>query len=194
MTTRIPAAMVAADAATQAELDAEAALRVSGDAAAIVAASVKLTGDVVSVSNVQTGAVATGTTLIPFDDTIPQITEGDQYMSLAYQAVSATNYLRVDVVIVLSHSVATVTMAAALFKDAVANALASAISSTTAGAGQPVTIKFSYTAAAGTTSPITFRVRAGSSNAGTTTFNGSAGGRIHGGVMSSSINITEFKF
>ena len=37
----------------------------------------------------------------------------------------------------------------------------------------------------------TFRVRAGNDAAGTTTFNGSAGGRIFGGVMSSSITIRE---
>jgi hypothetical protein len=35
------------------------------------------------VVNTTTGAVATGTTVMPFDDTIPQSGEGDQYMSLA---------------------------------------------------------------------------------------------------------------
>lgn len=150
-------------------------------------------GAVVATSNTQTGAVASGTTLVPLDDTIPQITEGDQYMTLAYQASSATNFLKVEVVIVLAHSIASVAMIAALFKDAVANALAAAVHYTAAAAGNPATIKFSYIAAAGTTSPITFRVRAGSSTAGTTTFNGIAAGRIFGGVMASSIHITEYK-
>ena len=39
----------------------------------------------------QTGAVATGTTIIPFDDTIPQITEGNEFMTLAITPRSATS-------------------------------------------------------------------------------------------------------
>jgi hypothetical protein len=65
---KVPAAMLEADVATQAELDT-----VSGVAnAATSAAATKLSGDVVQVVNTQTGAVATGTTTIPWDDTIPQ--------------------------------------------------------------------------------------------------------------------------
>lgn len=79
MTTKIKAAMVDADVATQSELDV-----VSGVAnAAAEAAALKLTGDVVQVVNTQTGAVSTGTTVIQNDDTIPQIGEGDEYMTLA---------------------------------------------------------------------------------------------------------------
>jgi hypothetical protein len=44
---------------------------------------------------------------------------------------------------------------------------------------------------AGTIIATTFKVRVGCSGAGTTTFNGVAGGRIFGGVMASSITITE---
>lgn len=96
--------MMGFDPATQAELNAEAAARAAGD--------VKLSGDTVQVVNTQTGAVSTTTTVMPFDDTIPQIT---------------------------------------------------------------------------------FRVRAGQHTAGTLTMNGDGGARRLGGILFSSITITEYK-
>lgn len=185
MTTRVPAAMVAADVATQAELDAEAVARAAGN--------VKLAGDTVQVVNTQTGAAATGTTLIPFDDTIPQQTEGDQYMSLAITPTNALNKLKIEVVIVLASSLATNQMAAALFQDATANALAAAGHSTPSSGGHPTILKFTHYMTAGTIAATTFKVRAGAGTAGTTTFNGSGGARLYGGVEASSITITEIK-
>ena len=55
-------------------------------------------GGVVQVVNTTTGAVATGTTTMPQDDTIPQNTEGDEYMTLAITPKDATNKLKIDVV------------------------------------------------------------------------------------------------
>ena len=52
----------------------------------------------VQVVNTQTGAVDTGTTAMPCDDTIPQNTEGDEFMTLAITPTSATNKLKIDVV------------------------------------------------------------------------------------------------
>ena len=40
----------------------------------------KESGKLLQQVNFQSGAVATGTTIFPEDDTIPQNTEGDQYM------------------------------------------------------------------------------------------------------------------
>ena len=51
----------------------------------------------VQVVNTQTGAVATGTTVMPIDDTIPQNTEGDQYMTLAITPTHASNKLLIEV-------------------------------------------------------------------------------------------------
>jgi len=146
-------------------------------------------GAVVQVVNTQTGAVATGTTTIPFDDTIPQNTEGDQYMSLAITPTNSGNILLIDIVIQISYSVAA-WVAAALFQDTTANALAAIVQyQDLAGAGMILHLRHKMTA--GTTSPTTFKVRAGGQTAGTMTFNGQAAGRIYGGVMASSITITE---
>ena len=147
-------------------------------------------GTVLQVVNYQTGAVATGTTTMPLDDTIPQNTEGNEYMSLAITPKSALSTLIIDVVCNLSNSTAATNLITALFQDATANALASNyITTQSATAGDMAVLR--YTMTSGTTSATTFKVRAGSSGGGTTTFNGNSGARIFGGVMNSSITITE---
>jgi hypothetical protein len=147
------------------------------------------TGGIVQVANYQTGAVATGTTLIPLDDTIPQNTEGDQYMSLAFTPTNASNKLKIDVVFEGSTTATGDFVIVALFQDTTANALAAAVERNDTAGGK--TLAFSYWMTAGTTSSTTFKVRAGSNASGTMTFNGNGGNRRLGGVMASSITITE---
>lgn len=139
--------------------------------------------------NTQTGTVATGTTPIPFDNTIPQNTEGTQFMTLAITPTSASSILFIQVDVICSFN-SNNTMTAALFQDATANSLAAAATYQTTGTGI-LTISFNHTMTAGTTSATTFKVRAGGESAGTLTFNGTSGGQIYGGVMASSITITE---
>jgi hypothetical protein len=147
-------------------------------------------GKTVQQVNTQTGAVATGTTIIPQDDTIPQNTEGDEYMTLSITPKNASNILFIQVDVLLSNS-ASNALSACLFQDSTANALASTIDFQTTATGVSL-LSFNYTMTAGTTSATTFKVRAGGSGAGTTTFNGSGGARLHGGVLTSSITITEY--
>lgn len=153
--------------------------------------NVKLTGDTVRVVNTQTGAVATGTTLIPRDDTIPQNTEGDQYMSLAITPTNAANILDIHVIVRASSTVTT-DIVVALFQDSTANALAVNSSYATTAQGV-VQVSLRYRMVAGTTSATTFKVRAGGITAGTVTFNGAASGRYYGGAYASSITITEVR-
>jgi len=147
-------------------------------------------GTLIQTVSTQTGAVATGTTILPIDDTIPQITEGTEFMTLAITPRSATSKLVVNVLVNLSFSVAANNVAAALFQDSTANALTSAlIYQSTLNAVQQ--IRLSYVVTSGTTSSTTFRVRAGGQVAGTLTFNGNGGLPIFGGNTHSSIVITE---
>lgn len=136
-------------------------------------------------------AVATGTTTIPFDDTIPQNTEGDQYMTQAITPKSATNILYIEATLMISSSIAT-NLQAALFQDSTANALA-AVDHYQATATGPVVLKLTYKMVAGTTSSTTFKIRAGADGVGTTTFNGTGGNRRYGAITKSSIRITEVK-
>ncbi len=139
-------------------------------------------------STVATGDVATGTTVLPADDTIPQNTEGDQFMALSVQPKSATSQLIIDVVVNGSGTVSG--LACALFQDSTANALA-ATAVTIPASGNVAQMRLRHVMTSGTTSSITFKVRAGCTASGTFTLNGSAGGRLFGGIYNSSIVITE---
>ena len=165
-------------------------IRKDGTALVGANASTAMAGSIIQVVNTQTGAVATGTTVMPYDDTIPQITEGDQYMTLAITPNNTNNKLKIDVVFFASVS-AGGTNQAALFQDATAGALAAG--TIEPNVNLPGCIHFTHYMAAGTTSATTFRVRGGVSSAGTMTFNGKAAGRLMGGVMASSITISEIK-
>ncbi len=145
---------------------------------------------VAQVVSTETGAVATGAGLIPADDTIPQNTNGDQYMSLAITPKNASSTLVIDVSIHLANSVANI-ITAALFQDSTANALA--VGSVTQGSASGFArIDFKHIMTAGTTSATTFKIRVGGHAAGTTTFNGAVGIRYFGGAIASSIVITEY--
>lgn len=150
-------------------------------------------GAVVNIVNTQDGAVATGTTVMPDDDSIPQNDEGDEYMTLAITPKSTTNKLKIEVVVYHDFSVGSgASKTAALFQDSTEGALACG----THGLGsstRPNAIVFTHFMTAGTTSETTFKVRAGGDTSGTFTFNGSGGSRLYGGVLASSITITEIK-
>ena len=148
-------------------------------------------GTVVQVVNVQDGAVATGTTVLPYDDTIPQNTEGDEYMTLSITPKYADSKLKIDVFWAGSINVTTI-VAVALFQDTTADALAVA-NNRHSTASYPHQIGFTHWMTSGTTSSTTFKVRAGPASAGTTTFNGASSARLYGGVLASSITITEIK-
>lgn len=148
-------------------------------------------GAVVQVVNTQTGAAATGTTVMPIDDSIPQNTEGDEYMSLAITPTDSANKLKIEIVAMLSSGVTNGWMVGALFQDSVAGALAASTVWLPSTASVGVRISFTHYMTAGTTSATTFKFRAGAGGAGTTTFNGNGGARLLGGVMASSITITE---
>lgn len=145
-------------------------------------------GAVRNVVEFQTGAVSTGTTALPEDDTIPQITEGDQYMSLNFVPTNVNNKLRITVTLIGTSTGGDVLVA--LFQDATAGALASAWVGGAVSVVQTVT--FNHHMKAATTALTTFRVRAGSVS-GTFTFNGQSSGRFFGGVLASSIKIEELE-
>ncbi len=149
----------------------------------------KVAGDVVQVQRYETGASATGTTTIPDDDTIPQNTEGDQYMSVSITPTNANSTLKIDVVAMWGNS-AGQNAGIALFQDSTANAIA-AIRDRNDVSNGGVTSTLTHYMTAGTTSSTTFKVRIGGDSAGTTTFNGTQGNRLYGGVMASSITVTE---
>lgn len=157
------------------------------------AVSNALSGSVIQTVKTQTGAVSTGTTVMPIDDTIPQNTEGDEYMTRAITPNNASNRLLITVTAMVSHSVGSGAMGLALFQDTTAGALAATFTTQNSNANKYMCMTLTHEMAAGTTSSTTFKVRIGGEGAGTTTFNGISAGRIFGGVISSTIVIQEIK-
>ena len=137
---------------------------------------------------VQSSTLASGTTATPFDNTIPQNTEGDQFMSLAITPKSATSKLLITVNVFFSASNA-VDATVALFQDSTANALAAI--GINASVNQSRTVSMHYEMVSGTTSATTFKVRVGGDGVVTIYFNGVAASQRYGGVANSSITIVE---
>ena len=149
-------------------------------------------GTVLQVVNTQTGAVATGTTQMVDDDTVPQNTEGNALSALdtTITPSNSSNKLKITVVVQGGESSNQVVVTA-LYQDSTASALAAM--RLNGGAGIGTLCVFTHYMTAGTTSPTTFKIRAGLCGAGTYTFNGEASARKLGGVMASSVTIEEIK-
>lgn len=148
-------------------------------------------GRIVQVVNVQSGAVATGTNLTPNDDSIPQLSEQNIFMTRTITPVSASNILQIEVVMYSASTSNGDSLNSSLFQDSGSAAIA-CIAEQYSNANHPVDLSYTHTMVAGTTSEITFKVGSAATG-GTTTFNGVAGLRKYGGVAASSITITEIR-
>ena len=146
-------------------------------------------GKVVQMVNTQTSALATGTTTMSAA-TIPQITDGTQFMTRTITPKNASNILVVQVIAYAASSVSN-HVNAALFVGTTVNALAASSHYSTA-ANIQMPLSFLYRMVADVTSELTFRVRVGGHAASTISFNGAAGGLHFGTAIKSSITITEF--
>lgn len=148
-------------------------------------------GQVVQSACKSDGAVATGTTTLPLDDSIPQNTEGDEYMTQAITPTSGMNVFEIEHQGNYAFSSSSGSMSVALFQSTSADAIAAAHISRNAGADSIAAGALRHRMKSGTTLAITFQIRAGSTAAGTTTFNGQAGARTFGGVGISTLVIRE---
>jgi hypothetical protein len=156
----------------------------------IMGPGVKRTGDIVQTVSSFVSAVATGTTVLPGDNTIPQIGEGDQYLTKAITPTSAVNKIRVTARLgAISSSAANAIMGMALFNGA-DDAIATS-ATTIATATHAKQMGVDYIGVAGGTTAITYSVRAGAHTAGTTTVNGSGGTGYYNSTISSCIIIQE---
>ena len=148
------------------------------------------TGHIVQTVNTQTTSTIVGTTTVPYDDTIPQITEGFEVMTLNITPKSATNKLLINVVTLLSAGVNSLP-STNLFVGTTANALATTFTHTYGEADYPLNHKLTYYMTSGSTSQLIFRVRIGCNNSASVTLNGREEVRKFGGAGTSSITIME---
>lgn len=131
---------------------------------------------------------------IPFDDTIPQIGEGSQILTLNYPAPkSLTNKLRcIFSTCMVTATAGGIGFAAAIFRQGVNDALSTAFAHTSNnGFITPLMVVAEFVP--GTLNPLTLEVRMGSSAGTAFRLNGNAAGRIFGGVWRTTLVVTEIK-
>lgn len=146
---------------------------------------------ILQVVSVFDGIVATGTTTIPLDNSVPQITEGDQYMSLSITPLNAGSILIITSKATLSSAtVGTVIVTASLFRDSTADSIGTT-DETFGGNNRAAGFTVNASVPANSTSTTTIKFRAGSHIAGTTSFNGPLGIQRYGGTYDSNITIWE---
>jgi hypothetical protein len=128
---------------------------------------------------------------IPLDDTIPQISEGTQIITVGYTMKSTTNKLRLRLTGQITHNTANTHAAIAFFQDAIANALKATSIFFGASASAPAPIVMEHEYVPGTVTPLTISVRAGPVGSGSIRFNGNSTGRFFGGIQSVLLTLEE---
>lgn len=130
-------------------------------------------------------------TTIPFDDTIPQNTEGTQILSVAITPSSTTSKIRIRFNGTAAHGSSAQSVTAAAFKNSDAGAIASDYK-IIPGNNFLVALGFEYVDSPATTSAVTYKIRVGAGS-GSMSMNGQVGARYGGGTMVSSLTLEEIK-
>lgn len=127
-------------------------------------------------------------TVIPLDDTIPQITEGTEILSATIAPSAATSKMRVSFSAFGATSESSVALVATLVIDGAPGAQTT-VAAGTGGALLPVS--FSYEHAPGDTDSHTYAVRIGPGTAGAVRLNGNMSGRLFGGTATAQLTVEE---
>jgi len=135
---------------------------------------------------------ASSTTAIPTDTTIPQNTEGSEFITLSITPKDPGNILMIEFIGVGGGSELD-EPAVALFQDSTENALSvTGFQTHTTSTLYPISLRYFMTS--GTTNSITFKIRFGPSvNTRTAYIGRNHNGATYGGTLSAVFTITEFK-
>ena len=134
--------------------------------------------------------MATGTTIIPSDDTIPQITEGTQFLTLNYTPKLASSLIVATVDMNYAISTNSGWLIGALFRGSATDAIAAVIHSQYNAWPGRLSLRAELSNTDGSLLALSFR--AGLDVAGTMTMNGVVAARKLGGVARSWIRVEEF--
>ena len=131
------------------------------------------------------------TTQIPFDGTVPQITEGTEIISVSITPKSVTNKLRVRFSGYGCTSAAQ-NIISAVFRDAIASALfATPVRADAADSPRQIVGEFEFVPA--TTSAVTIRLRVGPGGGVTLRLNGTTSTFGFGGIEKTTLIVEEIK-
>jgi hypothetical protein len=137
-----------------------------------------------------TGALFATAAIIPYDDTIPQNTEGAQLLTATITPTNKDSILRVQATIHAGTFAANNAAIIAAFRDATANAFAVASFRTPSGSMQGI-LNIDVEVPANDTVATTIKLRVGSETGSTVKVNGDLAGRIFGSAMLSTLRVTE---
>ncbi len=160
--------------------------------------SINTDQQIIQVQYNQSNSTVTLNDIIPYDDTIPQNTEGVEVITQDITPTSATSILLIEFSCLFTSRVAptnTNNVSSALFQDSAVDALAAVASrpktSDTEDGGASMNLIYAMTS--GTTSSTTFKIRMGPTLSGNSYVNADAAGtRLMGGVAYATLSITEF--
>jgi hypothetical protein len=141
----------------------------------------------IQVVDVRSNVMQVFTSTIPYDDTIPQISEGSEVFNVTFTPKAVNSILVIDVN--LNYGTGGATTIAALFDGIDVNAKQAFANY--GGASEAHEINFNHKYAVSSLTPITFSVRIGNSAGNNTTINGLSSARKLGGAIASSMTITE---
>ena len=146
----------------------------------------------VQVVNATYNTYDTTTSTIPLDDTPPQKTEGEEFLTATITPKNTNNTLIVQYQSPIGMNSSSGPFIVAMFQDSTANAIAVSASAENSG-DYPQTnhMTFIKTGSIGTSST-TFKMRYGS-DGGTTGINGSSGARYFGGTSTATLTIWEIR-
>ena len=131
--------------------------------------------------------------LVPFDDTIPQITEGAELFSIAaYAPLAIGNRVRLSMGMQYSLDTAGNVCIGSFFRAGTADALAGGTDTPNGAANVEDQFRLDYEFIAGSLGAFTYSFRAGANAAGGVRLNGRAGTRYLGGVNTSWMRIDEY--
>lgn len=150
---------------------------------------VRRPGDVVRTWFVEDATYQSTTSVIPNDDTLPQVSEGAQIATLSVTFSSAANIYRLEATAVAAAS-ALANSTVAAFSSASTNALAS-VYFTHGGANYTELGTAKKRDLCATTSALTFQIRFGPAGAQTIYLNGTSVGRRLGGSLSCTLGVEE---
>jgi len=147
---------------------------------------------IVQIVRNEDATVAAGTATMPFDNSIPQQTEGQEFTPIATTITpkDASNLLKVRVGMQMSGRTAVSILSIALFQDAVANAIKSSAFTFTV-ADEQFYMYMEFEVVAGSTAARTFKVRHGTANGSNSTVNGDNGSARGGATLATFMEVTE---
>jgi hypothetical protein len=150
-------------------------------------------GSMAQIVSVDYGNWVQSATIIPSDDTIPQITEGIELMTATITPVYANSRFWIQFTCAAMSSIAIYAIFT-LFRNSVANALKTEMRGigATGHFQQPWTIQY-LDVAQGSLTPIVYRIRYGPASAGSIYVNGNNTSRQFGGNQLATITIMEIK-